>query len=56
MIVKANRGESRIRNEEEALYVVKIEPKDNGPLFCETHFYANTAKEEDSKIIEYTFI
>ena len=30
-------------------YVVKIEPKDNGPLFCETHFYINCAKEDESK-------
>lgn len=31
-------------------YVVKIEPKDNGPLFCETHFYVNCAKEDESKL------
>lgn len=33
----------------DAQYVVKIEPKDNGPLFCETHFYVNCAKEDDLK-------
>lgn len=30
-------------------YVVKIEPKENGPLFCETHFYSNCAKKDDRK-------
>ncbi len=29
--------------------VIKIEPKDNGPLFCEIHFYLNCAKEDNSK-------
>ncbi|CAG5131413.1 unnamed protein product, partial [Candidula unifasciata] len=27
-------------------HIVKIEPKDNGPLFCETHFYQRVAKLE----------
>uniref|UniRef100_A0A0B7BD82 non-specific serine/threonine protein kinase n=1 Tax=Arion vulgaris TaxID=1028688 RepID=A0A0B7BD82_9EUPU len=27
-------------------YVIKIEPKGNGPLFCETHFYQKVAKLE----------
>lgn len=45
---KAQKGESRIKNSDDAPYVVKIEPKGNGPLFCETHFYGNCAKEEDS--------
>lgn len=46
---EASRGESRVKSDDVAEYVVKIEPKDNGPLFCETHFYGNTAKEDDSK-------
>lgn len=29
--------------------MVKIEPKDNGPLFCESHFYVNCAKEDQCK-------
>ena len=44
-----NKGENQVKKTEDADYVVKIEPKDNGPLFCETHFYINCTKEEDSK-------
>jgi hypothetical protein len=46
----ANKGDAKVKNPDHAEYVVKIEPKDNGPLFCETHFYINCAKDEDSKI------
>lgn len=48
LIYLANRGESQMKRADDAEYVVKIEPKDNGPLFCETHFYINCAKEDDS--------
>lgn len=34
-------------------YVVKIEPKENGPLFCETHFYSNCAKKDDRKLFVF---
>ena len=44
----ANKGESQQKQPENGDYVVKIEPKENGPLFCETHFYNNCAKEDDS--------
>ncbi|ESP02841.1 hypothetical protein LOTGIDRAFT_110807, partial [Lottia gigantea] len=30
-------------------YVVKIEPVENGPLFCELHFYQRAAKPENIK-------
>jgi vaccinia related kinase len=43
--IKAYKGETKGKGE--ADYVIKIEPKDNGPLFCETHFYVNCAKEDD---------
>jgi vaccinia related kinase len=47
LIYLANRGENnKVKHADDAHYVVKIEPKDNGPLFCETHFYINCAKEE----------
>lgn len=49
LIYLANRGESQMKRADDAEYVVKIEPKDNGPLFCETHFYINCAKEDDIK-------
>ena len=34
---------------DDAQYVIKIEPKNNGTLFCENHFYTNAAKESYSK-------
>jgi len=43
LIYSASKGTSNDDTE----YVIKIEPKDNGPLFCECHFYGNCAKEED---------
>jgi hypothetical protein len=50
--IKANRGENnKVKNPDDAQFVVKIEPKDNGPLFCETHFYINCAKEDYCKHI-----
>lgn len=45
LIYLAYKGEAKGTAE----YVVKIEPKDNGPLFCETHFYINCAKEDEIK-------
>ena len=47
---KANRGESQLKNSDDAAFVVKIEPKENGPLFSEIHFYTACAKEEERKI------
>jgi len=49
LIYIANKGESLQKQPENGEYVVKIEPKENGPLFCETHFYNNCAKEDDIK-------
>jgi vaccinia related kinase len=49
LIYLAAKGESKIKNAEDAHFVVKIEPKENGPLFCESHFYVNCCKENDIK-------
>ncbi|RNA34646.1 serine threonine- kinase VRK1, partial [Brachionus plicatilis] len=51
LIYLANKGENS-KNLADAEYVVKIEPKDNGPLFCESHFYVNCAKEDQLKIFK----
>jgi len=47
LIYIANRGESQLSNSDHAEYVVKIEPKENGPLFSEIHFYTACAKEDE---------
>lgn len=52
---KAEKGEES-KNLANAGYVVKIEPKDNGPLFCESHFYVNCAKEDQCKLYKYFFL
>lgn len=49
LIYLANKGDAKVKNPDSAEYVVKIEPKDNGPLFCETHFYINCAKDDEIK-------
>lgn len=48
LFFKAIKGESLNKNTDDAQFAIKIEPKENGPLFCETHFYANCCKEVDS--------
>ncbi len=48
LYLKAKKGEYLgYENLDEAKFVVKIEPKENGPLFCESHFYANCCKQVD---------
>lgn len=47
LIYVANRGEEAGKDLMAGDYVVKIEPKENGPLFCETHFYSSCAKKDD---------
>ncbi|CRL07116.1 CLUMA_CG020113, isoform A [Clunio marinus] len=46
-IYSAREGNSAIRNVENFPFVVKIEPKENGPLFVEMHFYMRNAKPDD---------
>ena len=46
----AVKGENATVTNQNADYVIKIEPKDNGPLFCELHFYTNCGKEADCKL------
>ena len=48
----ANRGETVGNDLMAGDFVVKIEPKENGPLFCETHFYSNCAKKDDRKFLQ----
>ena len=40
-----------IENSDNAEFVVKIEPKENGSLYTEQHFYLNCCKEAKSKKI-----
>ena len=42
---------SAIENSDNAKFVVKIEPKENGSLYTEQHFYLNCCKEAKSKKI-----
>ncbi|XP_046567138.1 serine/threonine-protein kinase VRK1-like [Haliotis rubra] len=44
LIYLADEAQSSVGNT--APYVVKIEPKDNGPLFCELHFYQRACKQD----------
>ncbi len=43
----AMKGKTATVNNRNANYAIKIEPKDNGPLFCELHFYSNCGKKAD---------
>jgi len=49
LIFKAVKGESLLNNSDDAQFAIKIEHVENGPLFCESHFYSNCCKEKDSK-------
>ena len=51
----ANKGESEFKNSDHAEFVIKIEPKEDGPLFCETHFYIACAKESQCMLIILKF-
>jgi vaccinia related kinase len=51
LIYTANRGESQPKNSDDAEFVIKIEPKSNGPLFSEIHFYTACAKEDERNSI-----
>ncbi|GFO12018.1 serine/threonine-protein kinase vrk1 [Plakobranchus ocellatus] len=46
LIYLASKETSDQVNKKVADHVVKIEPKDNGPLFCEMHFYQRAAKPQ----------
>jgi len=52
LIYTASRGESQPKDSDDAEFVVKIEPKSNGPLFSEIHFYTACAKEDESTFFE----
>lgn len=48
LIYIASQGKNELeKSEDEAAYVIKIEPKENGPLFCEIHFYTNCSKKDE---------
>jgi hypothetical protein len=58
IIYLVNKGENQAKKEEDCENVVKIEQigsifrfllRENDPLFSETHFYINCAKEDQSK-------
>ena len=50
----ASQGKNELeKSEDEAAYVIKIEPKENGPLFCEIHFYTNCSKKDECNVYIY---
>lgn len=46
----------QVKIQQDVENVIKIEPKKNGPLFCEIHFYLNWAKEYNKTNKEIWFI